>query len=190
MEFCENQNWANIWSTIDMYTWESYWNPISNMLEPHWPQYDSPILCVNAQQYSSTTSTHSAFTPHRDKIHIFKKCPISTLLLFILHLKSSHLKQCKVGSAVLDYKVPHLCVNTFILLHWTAQSLCDHINILCYNIHTTSVSRYSLCGIIQTYYLCYHIHTMSVYRHSLCGNIQTYYPCYHIHTTSVYRVFV
>ena len=66
--------------------------------------------------------------------------------------------------------------NTFILLHCTAQSLCNHINILCYHIHTTSVYRHTLCGIIETYYLCYHIHTMSVYRHSLCGIIQTYYP--------------
>jgi len=43
VEVSENQNWANIWSTIDIYTWESYWNPNSNMLEPHWPQHDSPI---------------------------------------------------------------------------------------------------------------------------------------------------
>ena len=63
VEFCENQNWAKIWSSIDIYTWESYWNPNSNMLEPHWPQHDSPIICVNAQQYSSTASTHSAL-PH------------------------------------------------------------------------------------------------------------------------------
>lgn len=79
VEFCKNQNWANIWSSIDIYTWESYWNPNSNMLEPHWPQHDSPIICVNAQQFSPTASTHSAFTPHIDKIHIFKKCLISTI---------------------------------------------------------------------------------------------------------------
>ena len=147
------------------------------MLEPHWPQHDSPIICVNAQQYLSIPSTHSAFTPHRDKIHIFKKCLVSPLLLFRLHLKSSHLKQHKVGSAVLDYKVPHLCVNASILLQYTAQSLCNHINI--------RVTTFILLQCIDTVFVESHKHTICVITFILCQCTDTVFVQSYKHTIHV-----
>jgi len=39
----------------NVYTRDFSWNPNSNTLEPDWSQRDGPAVCVNTQQYSSTT---------------------------------------------------------------------------------------------------------------------------------------